>query len=287
MSILVNINGEYFDQKSAKISVFDRGFLSGDAVFEVIRTYGGKPFMLKEHLDRMKHSAEKISLSLPHSIARIGSLAKKCCQRAGNSESMIRVVVTRGEGPMTLNWDDAKEPNLIIIVVPLVPYPEHCYRDGVSLFIVGRRKIPSYSLDPRIKSNGYLLNILAQNEARKLGGSEAILLNHRGEVAECTQSNLFAVIDGELLTPPLSAGILGGITRQVTLKISPRAGSPCRERIFYPEDLYGAQEVFITSTRRDIMPVAEIDGKRIGTGKPGKMTQQLMREFERFAQSQR
>ncbi|MBI4161496.1 MAG: aminotransferase class IV [Acidobacteria bacterium] len=284
MRELVNLNGEIRARERAVISVFDRGFLYGDSVYETLRTYGQVPFLLERHLDRLAASAGRIGIPVPDR-GRIGSEAAHTCSAADPGEYLVRIVVTRGEGPawpegppVGLDPSPCRRPNLVIFVVPFPEGIEALQERGVAVSIVPVRRNPAVALDPSIKSSNQLNNILAV-AARGRSAFEAIMRNPQGYVAEGASSNVFIVRGGEAWTPPLAAGILEGITREVVLRLAADAGIPAREADILPEDLVGAEECFLTSTIKEVMPIVDCDGRRIGSGRPGPVTRELQGRF--------
>jgi branched-chain amino acid aminotransferase len=288
MSIRVHVDGHICLPEEAKISVFDRGFLYGDSVYETIGTVRGRLFALSDHLDRLERSAAGLALRLPPR-AEIEQAILDTVAAAGNAESRVRVMVTRGGGKLDLDPASAEEPRLVVIVGPLGgPTPE-MYDRGVAVAIVSvTRNLPG-AIDPAIKSGNYLNNVLALSEARRRPGvHEAILLSATGSVAEGASSNVFAVKAGEILTPALSVGILEGVTRGKVVQLARAAGIACREVEFLaPDGLRAADEIFLTSAARGVLPVTEIDGRPVGGGAPGPVTRRLMELYARLTQEDR
>ncbi len=284
MSIRVYISGQIVEPEFAKVSVFDRGFLYGDSVYETLGTVNGRLFALEEHLDRLARSAHSVGMSLP-SRENIVAAVRATVAAAGNPESRVRIVVTRGVGQSgNLDPMSAQDPQLIVIVQPLnAPAPE-LYESGVAVEIVSITRNHPGALDPSVKSGNYLNNVLAvgQARARRPGVHEAILCSPDGFVAEGATSNVFAVAGGVLLTPALSVGILAGITRGKVLALARAEGLPCVETRFSPDDLRGADEAFVTSAARGILPVTQIDGAPVGAGLPGPVTRKLMQAYRRL-----
>jgi branched-chain amino acid aminotransferase len=279
MSVKVCIDGAVLEEAEAKVSVFDRGFLYGDSVFEVMRTYGGRCFAEREHLERLARSAELVLLSLPTSLETLSKEIARTLDAAGNDESYVRVVVTRGQGPLTLDPSKARDPLRVVIVTPLpVPKPE-LYTDGISVVLVQSARPTDHTRAAGAKASNYLANLLAAEEARRKGGQEAILTDASGEVLEGSTSNVFVVRAGVVRTPPLELGILGGITRAAILKAGARIGVAIREESLFPSDLYEADEVFLTSSIREVAPVVQVDGRPVGEGRPGSVTKALHAAF--------
>jgi len=286
MEQVVYLNGEYVPKEVAKISVFDHGFLYGDGVFEGIRAYGGKVFKLEEHLKRLFESAKAISLKIPLSRRELKESILETLRRNKLYDAYIRVVVSRGEGDLGLDPRKCPHPQIIIIADKISIYPEKLYKEGLEVVIVSTvRNIPS-ALNPRIKSLNYLNNILAKIEATARGASEAIMLNKDGYVAECTGDNIFIVKKGVILTPPTWVGILKGITRDVVIELAKKEGIPVVEEAFTSFAVYNSDECFLTGTAAEIIPVTKVDGKVIGDGKVGPITNILMNKFKELTQKE-
>jgi branched-chain amino acid aminotransferase len=275
----VYIDGKYYDQKNAKISVFDHGLLYGDGVFEGIRAYNGRVFKLKEHIDRLFYSAKSILLNLPLSRAEIMRAVVETCRRNKLRDGYIRLVVTRGAGTLGLNPRRCKNPSVIVIADKIQLYPPEYYEKGLEIITVPTVRNLHSALNPAIKSLNYLNNILAKIEANIGGCEEAIMLNSEGYVSECTGDNVFIVKGGQLLTPPLSAGALYGITRQVVMELGGKLGLTTGEPNLTRYDLFNADECFLTGTGAELIPVVKIDGRVIGSGKPGKTTRRLVMDY--------
>ncbi len=273
------IDGRFYSEKNAKVSVFDHGLLYGDGVFEGIRVYGGRIFKLDEHLDRLCASARAILLKVPLSREAMTQATVKTCRLNKLKDGYIRLVVTRGVGYLGLSPYKCKAPSVIIIAATIELYPEEVYRKGMKLVTVGTMRTPPASLSPSIKSLNYLNNIMAKVEAIQAGGDEGLMLNAQGHIAECTGDNIFILRRGVLLTPPISAGALCGITRQVAMELAAQAGLPTREENLTRYDLFNAEECFLTGTAAEVVPVAWIDGRPIGNGQPGPVTRDLMQRY--------
>ena len=282
----VFISGQFFDKEEAKISVYDHGLLYGDGVFEGIRSYDGKPFRLDEHLERLWASARAILLEIPMSAEAMGEAIVECLKRNDISDGYIRVVVTRGTGPLGLDIDRTHSPQVIIIADSITLYPRELYESGLHIITVTTIRNHPGALNPRIKSLNYLNNILAKIEGAQSGCVEALMLNHKGEVAECTGDNIFMVRHGEVWTPPLDAGVLEGITRNVVLELSRAAGYVTREAAMTRHDLYVADECFLTGTAAEIVPVVNLDSRPIGNGKPGPVFRELHERFHRLTREE-
>jgi len=273
------IDGKYYDERDAKISVFDHGLLYGDGVFEGIRAYNRRVFKLKEHIDRLFCSAKAILLQIPMSHAEIMDAVVGACRENKLRNGYVRLVVTRGVGTLGLNPRNCRRPSVIIIADKIQLYPPELYRQGMDIITVPTTRNLHSALNPAIKSLNYLNNILAKIEANNAHVEEAIMLNAEGFVAECTGDNLFIVKNGELVTPPLSAGALYGITRQTVIELAGEAGLKVTEPNLTRYDLFNADECFLTGTGAEIVPVVKIDGRVIGAGQPGPITHQLVKAY--------
>jgi branched-chain amino acid aminotransferase len=275
----IYIDGKYYDERNARISVFDHGLLYGDGIFEGIRAYNGRVFKLKEHIDRLFCSAKSILLNLPLAHADIMAAIVETCRRNKLRDGYIRLVVTRGPGTLGLNPNRCKNPSMIIIAGKIQLYPPELYRQGMEIVTVPTTRNLHSALNPAIKSLNYLNNILAKIEANNAGCEEAIMLNAQGFVAECTGDNIFIVKEGQLLTPPLAAGALYGITRRVVLDLAAQARLKVSESDLTRYDLFNADECFLTGTAAELMPVVKIDGRVIGAGAPGPVTGNLITQY--------
>jgi len=283
---LVYINGRLVPREEAVISVFDHGLLYGDGVFEGIRAYSGKIFKLDEHLDRLYNSARAIMLEIPLAKEEMREAVIETCRANPLDDAYIRLVVTRGVGDLGLDPWRAKEPQVIIIVDEIVLYPQEMYERGIEAIIVSTRRSAPMALNPAIKSLNYLNNILAKIEVHNAGAHEGIMLNAQGFVVEATGENIFIYREGRLLTPPVWAGALPGITRAVVMELAQREGIQVAEEIFTPYELYTAQECFLTGTAAEIVPVVKVDGRPIGEGRPGPVTKRLMEAFRQLTRSE-
>ena len=275
----VYIDGKYLDERHAKVSVFDHGLLYGDGIFEGIRAYNGRVFKLKEHIDRLFSSAKAILLEIPLSHAELMKATVATIRANKLRDCYVRLIITRGIGTLGLNPRSCKKPSVIIIAGKIQVYPAELYARGMDIVTVPTTRNLHSALNPAIKSLNYLNNILAKIEANNAGVEEAVMLNSEGFVAECTADNLFIVKDGKLFTPPLSAGALYGITRQTVMELAEQAGVAVSEPNLTRYDLFNADECFLTGTGAEIMPVIKIDGRVIGTGKPGPLTRKLVTEY--------
>ena len=273
------IDGKYLDERDAKISVFDHGLLYGDGVFEGIRAYNGRVFKLKEHIDRLFCSAKAILLEIPLSHSALMKATVETIRANKLRDCYVRLIVTRGVGTLGLNPRSCKKPSVIIIAGKIQVYPPALYARGMDIVTVPTTRNLHSALNPAIKSLNYLNNILAKIEANQAGCEEAVMLNAEGFVAECSGDNLFIVKKGALLTPPLSAGALYGITRGVVMELAEEEGLTVSEPNLTRYDLFNADECFLTGTGAEIVPVVKIDGRVVGTGKPGPITRKLEEEY--------
>jgi branched-chain amino acid aminotransferase len=275
----IYIDGKYYDQKNAKISVFDHGLLYGDGIFEGIRAYNGRVFKLKEHIDRLFCSAKAILLRMPLSHGEIVRAVVETCRRNKIRDGYVRLLVTRGAGTLGLNPNRCKNPSVIIIADKIQLYPAALYERGMEIITVPTIRNLHSALNPAIKSLNYLNNILAKIEANNAGCEEAVMLNAEGYVSECTGDNIVIVKAGQVLTPPLSAGALYGITRGVVLDLAREEGLSVAEPNLTRYDLFNADECFLTGTGAELIPIVKIDGRVIGTGKPGPITRRLVDKY--------
>jgi branched-chain amino acid aminotransferase len=275
----IYIDGKYCSERGARISVFDHGLLYGDGIFEGIRAYNGRVFKLKEHIDRLFCSAKAILLKIPMAHADIMTKVVETCRRNRIRDGYIRLVVTRGVGTLGLNPNRCKNPSVIIIADKIQLYPPEFYQRGMDIITVPTTRNLHSALNPAIKSLNYLNNILGKIEANNAGCEEAIMLNDQGFVAECTGDNLFIVKEGQLFTPPLSAGALYGITRKVVMELATESGLVVSEPNLTRYDLFNADECFLTGSASELVPVVKIDGRVVGTGKPGPVTADLVARY--------
>ena len=276
----VYINGKFYSEKNSKISVFDHGLLYGDGVFEGIRAYHGRVFKLKEHIDRLFYSAKAILLNIPMSKQQLMDATVETCRKNNLSDGYVRLVVTRGAGTLGLNPNRCSNPQVIIIADTIQLYPASLYKKGMEIVTVATTRNHHNAVNPAIKSLNYLNNILAKIEANTAGYEEAIMLNSEGYVAECTGDNLFIIKDNLMFTPSLSSGALHGITRQTSIDLVGELGVPTSEPNLTRYDLYNADECFLTGTGAEIVPVVKIDERKIGNGKPGKITKKLVKAYQ-------
>lgn len=279
MSRKIFINGQFLAPEEAKISVYDHGLLYGDGVFEGMRCYGGNVFRLEEHLKRLDESARAIGLELPISLQQLAADTNETVAKNGIVDGYIRLLVTRGAGPLGLDPFKCSDPQVIIIADSITLYPESYYEDGLELVTASTIRNHPAALSPRIKSLNYLNNILAKMEGLKAGCIEALMLNHKGEVAECTGDNLFVIKNGRLNTPPIEAGILEGVTRNAVLQLARESSIETTEMPMTRHDIYVADECFLTGSAAEVIAAVKLDGRMIGNGKVGPITQQLNKAF--------
>lgn len=278
----IYINGKYVSKEDAKISVFDHGLLYGDGVFEGIRVYDGKVFRLEEHLIRLYESARHILLPVPITQNKLMQDVLETVRKNKLTNAYIRLIVTRGTGDLGLDPLICKNQKIIIIVDKIQLYPKEIYKKGLEIVTASVIRTPEAALSPRIKSLNYLNNIMAKIEAVQAGVPECLMLNAEGFVVECTGDNVFAVKKNEIMTPPTSMGILAGITRGSVIDIARNLGYTVSERVMTRHDLFTADEVFLTGTAAEVVPVVKVDERSIGKGKPGQITLSLMKEFHQL-----
>ncbi|MBI3400153.1 MAG: aminotransferase class IV [Acidobacteria bacterium] len=290
MPAIVNVNGRISDQAHAAISVFDHGFLYGEGVYETLRTYNGQPFLFDRHMRRLRTSAGMLALSVPLTDGEIDARFRDTVRAAGlgdgpDREAYIRILVTRGIGELTYDPAACPTPSVVVIVKPNVDPAPEVFERGVKVTLVSTVRNHPGSVNPLIKSNNLINNALAMQEAFRQGSFEGIMRNYRGELAECTQSNFFIVRDGVALTPPIDAGLLPGITRAFVFEVGAEADIDVREAVLKDADLFGADECFLTSTTREIVPIVQVDDRKIGSGVPGRVTQTLLNAFRAKARA--
>ncbi len=280
--MLINLNGNLLQKEEAKISVFDHGLLYGDGVFEGIRIYSGNIFKLIEHIDRLYESAKFINLEIPLTKKEMVNEVVKTVVANKLRDGYIRLVVTRGEGDLGLDPKKCKKATYFIIADKIVLYPDEFYKKGLKIITVATRRNVNEALEPRVKSLNYLNNILAKIEANNAGSLEAIMINQQGYVAEATGDNIFIVKGNNLITPSLFCGVLNGITRATVIDIGKKLKMNVIEQILTRYDLYTADECFLTGTAAEVIPVVEIDTRKINGGVPGKQTRIIIREFKKL-----
>lgn len=279
MDLVIYLNGKFVPEKEAVVSVFDHGLLYGDGVFEGIRAYHNRVFKLKEHIDRLYYSAHAIDLKIPLSKEEMEGVVLETCRRSNVRDGYIRLVVTRGVGDLGLDPRKCPKPTIFCIAASIQLYPEELYKKGLEMVTVATRRNLPEACNPRVKSLNYLNNICARIEANLAGVPEAVMLNQEGYVAEATGDNIFIVKNKVLITPPPSAGILEGITRNTVIEIAGQKGIRVVEKLFTRYDIYNADECFLTGTAAEIIPAVKLDGRTIGDGHPGRMTWELIHAF--------
>ena len=279
MSNFIFLNGKIISDADANISSADRGFLYGDGIYETLRSYSGKPFKLSDHLERMRHSAKQLRISFSYTNEDIGKWINELIERNCSQDAYIRITLSRGSGGGRLQMDDNIEPTTLIQVKPFSPYDSKLYDEGMSLVVSDYKRSTTCPIS-RYKSTNLLQSILRKEEANKKSAHEAIILDTDGYVAECVVSNIFMVSDGNVITPSLDTNILPGITRKTVLDICSNTGIPVSEEHFMVERLLKSDEVFITNSLMEIMPVSKIDDSKIGKTVPEKITQQLMSAYK-------
>jgi branched-chain amino acid aminotransferase len=290
MAAIVNVNGRVSGQKDAVVSVLDHGFLYGEGVYETLRTYNGQPFLFERHMQRLRTSAGMLALAIPLTDEDIDRRFRETMRaaelgEAGSREAYIRILVTRGVGELSYDPATCPAATVVVIVKPHTEPPADAFAKGVRVSLVPVVRNHPGSVSPLIKSNNLLNNALAMQEAFRRGGFEGVMRNYKGELAECTQSNLFIVKDGAALTPPIDAGLLPGITRALLFEIGAEIGVPVREAILRDADLFGADECFLTSTTREVVPIVQVDDREIGSGAPGPITRALLEAYRRKAEA--
>ena len=280
---VVYVNGRFVSKEEASVSVYDHGFLYGDGVFEGIRCYNGRVFKLTEHVDRLFESAHTLRLEIPMSRAEVVGAIVETVRRTGLRDAYIRPVVSRGPGDLGIDPRKCPRANVVIIVDTIQLYPEEAYRKGLRLVTTSTRQRPVDVLNPRIKTCNYLNNIMARLEANMAGADEGLMLTSEGYVGECTADNVFVVRKSRVLTPPAYLGILQGVTRQTVMDLCVTVGVPASEQVITLHDIYTADECFLTGTGAELGPVVEVDGRAIGTGKPGPITMKVLAAFRDLA----
>ncbi|HRZ86998.1 MAG TPA: branched-chain-amino-acid transaminase [bacterium] len=282
----IYINGKFYSKEDAKISVYDHGLLYGDGVFEGITFYNGKIFRLAQHIRRLYESAQTIMLKIPLSFGKMIEDVKKTVELSGLKNGYIRLIVTRGEGNLGLNPFTCQQPQVIIIADKIALYPKELYATGLNVITVPTLRTPSEAMSPRVKSLNYLNNIMAKMEAINAGADEALMLNANGFVAECAGDNIFTVKDNAVYTPGPSAGILKGVTRDAVIELAEKNGLMVYEIDMSRHDIYNADECFLTGSAAEIVPVIKLDGRTIGSGKPGPVTKTLLEQFKKLIETE-
>lgn len=279
------LSGKLVDEKDAVVSVFDHGLLYGDGVFEGIRAYNGRVFLLDEHVERLYDSAKAIALEIPMTREEMSAAVVETCKANGIADGYIRLVVTRGKGTLGINPYLCEKAEVIIIAAKIQLYPQELYDNGLKIVTVGTMRNHPEAINPRIKSLNYLNNVMAKIEAINAGCMECLMLNHKGEVAEASGDNVFVIKNGVITTPPSSCGALEGLTRNKVMELAREAGYEVREAVMARYDLYVADEVFLTGTAAEIISVVDVDKRTIGDGLPGKVTAELAQRYAECARS--
>ena len=286
MSQQIFMNDRLVPAEQAMVSVYDHGLLYGDGVFEGIRVYNKRVFLLAEHIERLYESARAIRLEIPMTQAQMAEAVEKTCAANSIVDGYVRLVVTRGAGALGLDIRKTANPQVIVIAATIKLYSEELYQQGLKIITASTIRNHPGALSPRIKSLNYLNNILAKIEGTDAGCEETLMLNHKGDIAECTGDNIFIVKRGILKTPPTDAGILEGITRNCVVQLAEKASIPVQEVTLQRHDVYTADECFLTGTAAEVIAVVEIDGRKIGAGVPGPITQDLRQRFQKFARGE-
>lgn len=282
MSEFIYVDGNFYSEENAKVSVFDHGYLYGDGIFEGIRFYSSRIFRFDEHMRRLYDSAKAILLDIGIGVDEFKDIVKESVSKSGYSDGYIRVVVSRGKGDLGLDPRKCPKPTIVVIPAKLKLYPQECYDNGMSIITVPTRRSPSEVLNPRIKSLNYLNNILAKMEASNLGYDEAIMLNQEGFVSECSADNIFYIRDKVIYTPASHVGALKGVTKDFVFELAAKLGYEIKEAVVTRYDIYTSEEVFMTGTACEVMPIVKVDSRVIGDGKVGSMTKSLIELFTKL-----
>jgi branched-chain amino acid aminotransferase len=281
----VYVNGKIAPADQAVVPVYDHGFVYGEGVYETLRTYNKVPFLYDRHMLRLRRSAARILLDVPFDDGTLLSWIEQTIAAAGElNEAYIRILLTRGVGDLNYDPKSTPNPTTVIIVKPFEAPSARVYNDGIRISLVDMLRNHPKSVNPSIKSNNLLNNALAMQAAYRAGAEEALMCNYRGELTECSQANFFMVRGGAALTPQADAGLLEGVTRAFIFELGRELGIDVREQVLYPKDLETADEMFITSTTRELSPVVNVDDRVVGSGKPGHLTRKLLERFQQQAQ---
>lgn len=286
MDLTVYLNGEFVKSEAAKVSIYDHGFLYGDSIFETLQIYNKHIFQFHEHMDRFFESARQIYLEVPLIRSVIEKAIRILLDQNGLEDAIVRIMLTRGEGAIGIDIEQCPTPTFLITAYPKNPLAAKHYQNGVALVLSSHRKIPPQCLDSNIKSGNYLPMIIAREEAKRRGAFDALFLNIEGYITECTTSNLFIVKEGRFLTPDFSCGILPGVTRKTVMQLAEALHKEAFETFLAPEDLVHAEEAFICNSVFEILPVTAYEKKPIAHGRPGKLTQSLIQEFQTYVRHQ-
>ena len=281
MAIRINVNGELGDENARLLSPLDLGFVFGASVYETLRTYGGRPFLLERHLTRLRRSAASLDIPLDLGDRELIARIESTLEAASNPESYLRLIVSAGVGEIDYRREATRHPTIVILVKPLPQVPSRFYEEGIRMVVVDVVRNHPKSVSPRIKTSSLLNNMFAMREAYARGADEAVMLSYRGEVAEGSQTNIFVVEGKKVKTPTVEVGILAGITRELVLNLARQEGLETEESVIAPDQLFGADEVFITSSTREVVPVVAIDEKPIGHGRPGPIAMSLLRAYRK------
>ncbi|MGZ5023308.1 MAG: branched-chain-amino-acid transaminase [Chthoniobacterales bacterium] len=283
--LTIFLDGKFVPEAEAKVSVFDHGLLYGDGIFEGIRFYNGRVFRLEEHTDRLWDSARSICLEIPMSKEAMNEALLETIRKNGLHDGYIRQIVTRGVGNLGLNPAQCKKPSVIIIATTIALYPEEAYRNGLTVVTCATRRTGAAQLNPAVKSLNYLNNVMARIEANLASADEALMLNDAGNVAECTADNVFVIKKGQVFTPPIAAGALRGITRSVAMECVEELGMKVNVTDITRHDVFTADECFLTGTAAEVIPVIKVDGRPVGTGKPGPITTKIIARYRELTRA--
>ncbi len=280
MTIRINVNGQVGSEEDRLLSPLDQGFLFGASVYETLRTYDGVPFLVARHLKRLRESASALGIDIDVSDETLTRRLQETLEASANAESSVRIVVSAGVGAIDYRQGSTKTPTIVIVVRPLQSFPDSLYQEGATASFVSIMRAGRGNLSPRIKSSNLLNNLMALRQAHERGAYEALMLNPQGEVCEGSMSNVFVVTDATIATPPISAGILEGITRELVLSIAREGGFELEEKTVLPDELLGADEVFITASSRQVVPIVKVDNQLIADGRPGPVTRKLISLYQ-------